>query len=105
MLIFRQQRRNIAVGFSSGHIHKNTIYSSTAVKTMWFKWGKIFPHRPRFSSNYNLSILKIQDLLSKDRLVSGTMSHVNISKKDVKNFYNMACVFVTPLFNTVMQAH
>lgn len=97
MLIFQQQRINIAVEFSSGHIHKNTIYTSTAMKTMWFKWGKIFPHRLCFSSNYNPSVLKTQDLLCKDRLVSGTMTHVIISKKDVKNFYNMACLCYSAL--------
>lgn len=75
------------------------------MKTMWFKWGEIFLHRPYSSFNYTLSILKIQDLLSQDRLMSGKMTHVSISKKDVKYLYNMACVYVILLFNTLMQAH
>lgn len=75
------------------------------MKTIWFKWGEIFPQRPYSGFNYTLSILKIQDLLSQDRLVSGKMTHVSISKKDVKNLYSTAHLYVILLFNTVVQAH
>jgi len=75
------------------------------MKTMCFKWGQIFPHRPYSSFNHTLSILNIQDLLSQDRLVSGKMTHVSISKKDVKNLHNMACLYVILLFNIVVQTH